>query len=96
MPRDDTSKFLKKFDRYGQPVCLTYKNNGAYNTAAGGVFTVLTTLIFMTFFAMEVYDVYLPPGKHNVSSVNTVTQLHNSSWPIENLTMQNFFVAYRV
>lgn len=61
--------FLKEFDRFGQPVGLTYKNNPSYSTAVGGVFTVLTFFIFMTWLVMEMIDVYLPPGKHIVNSV---------------------------
>lgn len=85
MPKETNDKFLKEFDRFGQPVGLTYKNNPSYNTGIGGVFTMLTFFIFMSWLAMEVIDVYMPPGKHNVSSALVVTQKLNSSWPLESL-----------
>lgn len=83
MPKKSNDEFLKEFDRFGQPVGLTYKNNPSYNTSIGGVFTMLTFFIFMSWLAMEVIDVYMPPGKHNVGSSLGVTQKLNSSWPLE-------------
>ena len=94
MPKATNDEFLKEFDRFGQPVGLTYKNNPSYNTSIGGVMTMLTFFIFMTWLAMEVIDVYMPPGKHTVKSSLGVTQKLNSSWPLESLSQSDFFVAY--
>ena len=55
-----------------------------------------TFLIFMTWLAMEVIDVYMPPGKHNVSTSLGVTQKLNSSWPLESINQDGFFVAYKL
>ena len=45
--------------------------------------TMLTFFIFMAWLAMEVIDVYMPPGKHTVKQSLGVTQKLNSSWPLE-------------
>lgn len=73
MPKEDNNAFLREFDRFGQPVGLTYKNNPSYNTPIGGVFTMVTFFIFMSWLSMEVIDVYMPPGKHSVSTADTIT-----------------------
>ena len=96
MPKDDNSEFLKAFDRFGQPVGLTYKNNPSYNTPIGGVFTMVAFFIFMTWLALETIDVYMPPGKHSVGSSEEVTQKLNGSWPIYDLAADDFFVAYKM
>ncbi len=96
MPKDTNAEFLKEFDRFGQPVGLTYKNNPSYNTPIGGVFTMLATLIFMSWLAMETIDVYMPPGKHSVGTSDVVTQKLNSSWPLNKLDQEKFFVAYKM
>lgn len=96
MPKQNTHDFLKEFDRFGQPVGLTYKNNASYNTPIGGVFTMLAFFIFMAWLAMELIDVYMPPGKHSVSNSDVITQKLNSSWPIYDLEQDQFFVAYKL
>ena len=73
MPKDTNAEFLKEFDRFGQAIGLTYKGNGSYNTPIGGVMTMITFCIFAAWFAMETIDVYMPPGKHSVSSSWGVT-----------------------
>ena len=96
MPKANHSDFLKDFDRFGQPVGLTYKNNASYNTPIGGVFTMMAFFIFMAWLAMETIDVYMPPGKHNVSTTSSITQALNSSWPLTELELNEFFVAYKL
>lgn len=73
MPKDTNSEFLREFDRFGQPVGLTYKNNPSYNTPIGGVFTMVAFFIFMTWLALETIDVYMPPGKHSTSTSEVIT-----------------------
>lgn len=60
------------------------------------MFTVITFFIFLGWLAMEVIDVYMPPGKHNVSTSETVTQKLNGTWPIQEMSMDEFFVAYKL
>ena len=96
MGKEDSYKFLREFDRFGQPVGLTYKNNPSYNTPIGGVFTMVTFCIFMCWLAMEVIDVYMPPGKHSVSTSETVTQKLNGTWPVQEMSMDEFFVSYKL
>ena len=50
----------------------------------------------MAWLAMELIDVYMPPGKHSVSNSNVITQALNSSWPIYDLSNDQFFVAYKL
>lgn len=73
MPKSETHEFLRKFDRWGQPVGLTYKGSPNYTTPIGGCFTIFGFLLFMTWLIMEMLDVYMPPGKHNVSTADTIT-----------------------
>lgn len=98
MPKKDkeSAEFLREFDRFGQPVGLTYKNNPSYNTPIGGVFTMVAFFIFMSWLALETIDVYMPPGKHSVSSADVITQALNSSWPLQDMTENNFFVSYKM
>ena len=90
MPKDKNSEFLKEFDRFGQPVGLTYKNNPSYNTPIGGVFTMVAFFIFMTWLALECIDVYMPPGKFSTSSSDVVTQKLNGTWPLQKLDEEQF------
>jgi len=87
---------LREFDRFGQPVGLTYKNNPSYNTPIGGVFTMMAFFIFMSWLAMELIDVYMPPGKHSVGNSNVLTQNLNGSWPTFDLPEDQFFVSYKL
>ena len=96
MAKSSNSEFLKEFDRFGQPVGLTYKNNPSYNTPIGGVFTMIAFFIFMTWLALETIDVYMPPGKHSVGTQEVLTQKLNGSWPLTELEMSNFFVSYEL
>ena len=75
---------------------LTYKNNPSYNTPIGGVFTMIAFFIFMTWLALETIDVYMPPGKHSVSSSEVITQKADGSWPLESLKEEQFFVAFKL
>ena len=52
--------------------------------------------IFASWFAMECIDVYMPPGKHNISTSYSVTQKLSSAWPLYNMTESQFFVAYKM
>ena len=94
MAKDDNTAILTEFDRFGQPVTLTYKNNPSYNTAAGGFMTMIVTLILGTWFALEVFEVYMPPGKHAVGTSWVVTQHLNGSWPLEQIHLSDFFIGY--
>ena len=98
MGRSDKDKyeFLREFDRFGQPVGLTYKNNPSYNTPIGGIFTMIAFFIFMTWLALETIDVYMPPGKHSVGTQEVLTQKLNGSWPLTELELSNFFVSYEL
>lgn len=57
---------------------------------------MIAFFIFMSWLALETIDVYMPPGKHSVSTSEVQTQALNSSWPIQDMTPNNFFVSYKV
>ena len=95
MAKDTNSEFLKEFDRFGQPVGLTYKNNPSYNTPIGGVFTMIAFFIFMMWLALETIDVYMPPGKFTTTLGTTLTQAADGSFPVYNMTVNEFNIVYR-
>ena len=57
---------------------------------------MMAFFIFMSWLAMELIDVYMPPGKHSIGNSNVITQNLNSSWPIFNLPEDQFFVSYKL
>jgi len=57
---------------------------------------MVTFLIFAAWLSMEIIDVYMPPGKHSVSTSESVTQKLSSAWPVYNMTESQFFVAYKM
>lgn len=65
--------FLKKFDNFGKPIGLTYKNKGSYATSMGGVGSIVVFFIFVGWFAIELQEVYIPPGKFAVSTSKVLT-----------------------
>ena len=42
-------KFLRSIDIYGHPIGVLYKGNTAYNSLLGSVFTIITTVIVLSF-----------------------------------------------
>ena len=78
--------FLKKFDNFGKPIGLTYKQKGAYDTAMGGVGSIALFIIFMGWFAIEIQEVYIPPGKFAVSDAKVLTQDVTGQFPLYNIT----------
>ena len=57
---------------------------------------MIAFFIFMAWLALETIDVYMPPGKHSTSTAEEITQKLNSSWPLQELDNEQFFVAYKV
>jgi hypothetical protein len=57
---------------------------------------MIAFFIFMGWLAMEVIDVYMPPGKHSVGTSESLTQKLSSAWPVYNMTESQYFVAYKV
>jgi len=58
--------FLKKRDRYSQSINLTYNGLKKYPTVVGGLLTILTTLIVMTWLSLNVMAI--------INFDNTVSQ----------------------
>ena len=69
MGKGSFQSFFKGFDRFSKPISLTYNQAGAFNTAIGGVFSIFTFFVFISWFALEIIDVYLPPGKFSTSTL---------------------------
>ena len=74
--------FLKNFDNFGKPIGLTYKGKGAFATAAGGLGSIVIFAIFIGWFAIEISEVYMLPGKFTTSSAMSLTQMSNGSYPL--------------
>ena len=51
-------KYIKGYDRYSKPVTLTYNHKGGFRTTCGGIATIVTTLVFLTWFILEILEVY--------------------------------------
>ena len=88
--------FLKKFDNFGKPIGLTYKNKGAFATSIGGIGSIAIFIIYMMWIAIEIKEVYIPPGKFAVSSSKVLTQNINGKFPLYNTTGTEFFTTYRL
>ena len=58
--------FLKKRDLYSQSINLTYNGLKKYPTVVGGLLTILTTLIVMTWLSLNVMEI--------INFDNTVSQ----------------------
>ena len=65
MAGDSFRKFIKGYDRYSKPVTLTYNQNGTFKTTCGGLATIITTLIFCAWIALEVIEVFVVGGKYS-------------------------------
>ena len=87
--------FFKRFDRYSKPIGLTYKQAGTFETSAGGICSIITFFIFAAWITSEFFAVYLPPGKFTTSNGISLTQADDGSWPVYNLTIEDFTIAYR-
>ena len=73
---------------------MTYNQAGAFNTAIGGVFSIFTFFVFISWFALEIIDVYMPPGKFFTSSLQQMAQNTDGTWPIYNMTRSNFLTTF--
>ena len=88
--------FLKKFDNFGKPIGLTYKQQGSFSTAIGGVGSIVIFFVYMGWLAIECQEVYIPPGKWNVGQKKVLTQDINGNFPVYNMTGNEFFTTYRL
>ncbi len=50
-------RFLLKLDTYGVPVTLTYKKNPEIRSSLGGLMTILSILLILTYLRMQFKNV---------------------------------------
>lgn len=48
---------LKSIDIYGTPITLTYKGQGTFKTFVGGIFTLITLVIVMSYFLSSITSI---------------------------------------
>ena len=77
---------MANFDNFGKPIGLTYQGKGAYKTAAGGVGSIMIFAIFIGWFAIEIQEVYMAPGKFATASSTSLVQDANGTYPMYNIT----------
>jgi len=51
------NRFLKKLDTYGVPVTLTYQKNPEIRSSLGGLMTILSRLLILTYLGLQFKDV---------------------------------------
>ena len=88
-----TQGFLKGFDKYSKSVSLKYKRAGAFKTSCGGIATIITFFIFLSWFIIEVIDVYVR-GKFITSSRQTLTELTNGLYPTYEIEQRQLFTTF--
>jgi hypothetical protein len=71
---DKLGRFLKGFDKYSKSVSLKYKRAGAFKTSCGGIASIITFFIFLSWFIIEIVDVYIE-GKWLSTYSQKLTQL---------------------
>ena len=52
------NRFLENLDTYGIPVNLTYKKNAEFKSSLGGLMTIISRLLILTFLGLEIKDVF--------------------------------------
>ena len=59
MPKSSTQKFLKGWDGYSKSVTLKYKKKGAFQTSCGGLASIITFAILLSWVVIEIIDAYV-------------------------------------
>lgn len=52
------NRFLENLDTYGVPVNLTYKKNPEIKSSLGGLMTILSRLLIITYLGLKFKDVF--------------------------------------
>ena len=79
------SKFLASADQLGGPVSLSYRGERSYGSAAGGLCSMCTCLIILTFIFVQVfalrsmprYSVHAETSSHNVNPYTPVLAIND-------------------
>jgi hypothetical protein len=71
--KDRAVDVLKRVDVYGHPISLTYKKNATYTSGIGGFMTILSRVIILIYFGIQ------------VKSIRDDTYIINNSYYLRNL-----------
>lgn len=66
------STWLSSKDEFGDPVALTFKNEGNHGTALGGACSIFMNLLFITFISLQLYGLAFKPGSSLTNSATLV------------------------
>ena len=89
-------EFFKSFDRYAQVVSLTYKKSGRFETAPGGIATIILFLVLTYWLVLNLFFTIHDNGTFLTSQSLDVTQLGDGTFPLYSLNGEQLFIAYRV
>ena len=64
--------FFKGFDRYAKNVNLKYKKAGSFRTSCGGIATIISFILLLSWFVIEIVDVFID-GKYETSQSSKLT-----------------------
>lgn len=72
---------IKKIDKFGFPVSLTYKREVTYQSAFGGIMTILSTLAVIAFFSLQL-DKAINHKHFTINNTNYVKDLYLDHWDV--------------
>ena len=85
--------FLENLDTYGIPVNLTYQKNPDIKSSLGGLMTILSRLLIITFLGLQIKDVFRRKYTLQTNSLKRNFFLDDSQLQ---LTNENFDLGIRV
>ena len=77
--------FFKSFDRYAQVVSLNYKKSGRFETAPGGIATIILFLVLTYWLVLNFFFTIHDNGSFFTSQSTYVTQLGDGTFPVYSL-----------
>ena len=87
------NRFLENLDTYGIPVNLTYQKNPDIKSSLGGLMTILSRLLIITFLGLQIKDVFRRKYTLQTSSLKRNFFVDDSQLQ---LTDENFDLGIRV
>ena len=97
MGRSSAIVFLKKFDRYSRPITLSFKRQKLFETAFGGICSILAFTFLFYWIVVNVTDLLLPPGKFRVNSALSLLQESASGeYPVTVVPQTDVFLSYNL
>ena len=89
------SSFFKGFDRYAQSVNLKYKKAGSFKTSCGGIATIISFLILLSWIIVDFFDVYVGESFDTTIS-QSYTPFENGAYPLYHITQNELFIMYKL